>query len=120
MALQRLGYEHRKLNLARARLNPNENWMLKKLREQTPYKWSRQVLWGYRIFDFWCDKLGFAVEVDGPEHRAWSQMKTRAIHRTQEPGVPRGVFVEAPDLVLHERGMRIVYRASDGASVRSP
>lgn len=55
------------VNLARAKINPNENWMLAKLK-QTPHKWRRQTRWGYRIFDFWCHRLGLAVEVDGPEH----------------------------------------------------
>lgn len=31
-------------------------------------KWTRQVLWGYRIFDFWNPVLGIAIEIDGPEH----------------------------------------------------
>jgi len=54
-------------NISRAVNNTNENWMYAKLLE-TPYKWKRQALWGYRIFDFWCHNLGIAVEVDGPEH----------------------------------------------------
>lgn len=34
----------------------------------TGRKWTRQAMWGYRLFDFWCHELGIAVEVDGPEH----------------------------------------------------
>lgn len=54
-------------NVKRALVNPNENWMWKKL-QKTTYKWSRQARYGYRIFDFWCHRLGVAIEVDGPEH----------------------------------------------------
>lgn len=54
-------------NIERALNNPNENWMWKKL-QRTSYKWSRQARFGYRIFDFWCHRLGVAIEVDGPEH----------------------------------------------------
>ena len=36
--------------------------------KQTPWKWSRQSTWGYRLFDFWCKELGVVIEVDGPEH----------------------------------------------------
>ena len=31
----------------------------------TGHRWSRQAIWGKRIFDFWCATLGIAVEVDG-------------------------------------------------------
>lgn len=31
-------------------------------------KWKRQAQWGNRIFDFWCNELGCAIEVDGAEH----------------------------------------------------
>jgi len=54
-------------NLELARRNPNENWLRDKLRA-TGYRWTRQAVWGYRIFDFWNARLGIAIEVDGPEH----------------------------------------------------
>lgn len=57
----------KKQNMQRAENNPNENWMLEKLLT-TPFKWSRQAQWGYRLFDFWCSVLGVGIEVDGPEH----------------------------------------------------
>jgi very-short-patch-repair endonuclease len=47
--------------------SPNENWMSTKLKT-TPYKWTRQAVWGYRVFDFWSSHIGVAVEVDGKEH----------------------------------------------------
>lgn len=47
--------------------NPNESWMLEKL-SGTGLNWSRNATWGYRLFDFWCNEIGVAVEVDGPEH----------------------------------------------------
>lgn len=56
-------------NIAKAKHNPNENWLMAKL-ATTGYKWSRQCTWGFRIFDFWCHELGIAVESDGPEHVA--------------------------------------------------
>jgi len=43
--------------------------MAAKLRT-TPHKWTKQAMWGYRLFDFWSDELGVAVEVDGLEHNA--------------------------------------------------
>ena len=36
----------------------------------TGKKWTRQAMWGCRLFDFWCHEIGCAVEVDGPEHNA--------------------------------------------------
>jgi very-short-patch-repair endonuclease len=59
----------RNTNKRRALKNPNENWMAALLRQRTPFKWTRQAIWGHRIFDFWCGHLGIAVEVDGPEHK---------------------------------------------------
>ena len=44
-----------------------EEWMAKKLKG-TGFKWTRQALWGFRIFDFWCAELGVAVETDGRTH----------------------------------------------------
>lgn len=56
-------------NRIRCARNPNENWMRDKLKA-TPFKWTRQPTWGYRIFDFFSQVLGVAIEVDGPEHDA--------------------------------------------------
>jgi very-short-patch-repair endonuclease len=36
---------------------------------KTGKKWTRQAMWGYRIFDFWCAELGLVVEVDGATHK---------------------------------------------------
>ena len=54
-------------NLQKSKRNPNENWMYEKLLK-TNLKWTRNAIWGHRLFDFWCAGLGIAVEVDGPEH----------------------------------------------------
>lgn len=54
-------------NLETAQKNPNENWMAERLRT-TSERWKRQLIWGFRVFDFWCGRLGIAVEVDGPGH----------------------------------------------------
>lgn len=51
-------------NLVRSLSNENENWFSRKLDSS----WSRQVIKGYRIFDFWNHSLGCAIEIDGPEH----------------------------------------------------
>lgn len=45
-----------------------EKWAKRRLIE-SGHKWAHQTMWGCRIFDFWCHRLGIAVEVDGPEHR---------------------------------------------------
>lgn len=52
------------LNVKSSARNVNENWMARKLDES----WSRQVIKGFRIFDFWNHKLGVAIEIDGLEH----------------------------------------------------
>ena len=36
--------------------------------KKTRWKWSRQTIWGCRLFDFWCHELGIAVEIDGMTH----------------------------------------------------
>lgn len=54
-------------NRSRTLENVNENWLADIL-AKTDYKWTRQAIWGYRIFDFWCHELGIAIESDGPEH----------------------------------------------------
>jgi very-short-patch-repair endonuclease len=38
--------------------------------KKTNRKWTKQALWGCRIFDFWCAELGIAVEIDGKTHDA--------------------------------------------------
>ena len=44
-----------------------EVWAKQKLKT-TGHKWNRQTIWGCRLFDFWCHKLGIAVEIDGMTH----------------------------------------------------
>lgn len=59
----------REENLVRSGANPNENWMELRLRElRCAGKWRRQHQWGYRIFDFFDNSKGIAIEVDGREH----------------------------------------------------
>jgi len=58
----------KKENIERSYRNQNENWFHAELLLNTKYKFNRQAIWGYRIYDFWCACLGIAVEVDGPEH----------------------------------------------------
>jgi very-short-patch-repair endonuclease len=74
--------KRRRQNLSSALKNPNENAMADLL-ATTGYVWSRQATWGFRVFDFWCHKLGCAVEVDGIQHdsgivvlRAWNNNAT--------------------------------------------
>ena len=56
-----------KQNLASAKLSKAEAWF-KKILDTTCYKWTRQAQWGVRLFDFWCHKIGVAIEIDGEEH----------------------------------------------------
>ena len=60
-----------------ARFTKAEQWASEKL-GATGLKWTRQALWGYRIFDFWCAAKGIAIEIDGPEHRkAYDEARDR-------------------------------------------
>ena len=59
--------ERAEQNKALSKNNPNEQWAKARL-DNTPHKWTAQAQWGYRIFDFWCARLGVAVEIDGREH----------------------------------------------------
>ena len=59
--------ERKRQNAHRSKFNAAENWMAAKLKT-TGFNWSRQVIWGYRIFDFWHCVKGIAIEVDGAEH----------------------------------------------------
>lgn len=54
-------------NVVRSVSSKAEDWALSYL-EKTEYKWTRQAIWGWRVFDFWNHQLGIAVEIDGPEH----------------------------------------------------
>jgi very-short-patch-repair endonuclease len=62
-----------------------ETWMANKL-AGTGYKWTRQAVWGWRIFDFWCHTIGVAVEVDGPEHDA-AKERERDDYNFQRSGI---------------------------------
>ena len=65
-----------------AKRNPNEKWMSEKLK-RTPYKWTRQAQWGYRLFDFWNHKLGIAIEVDGETHnKVYDKIRDKHNHKT--------------------------------------
>jgi very-short-patch-repair endonuclease len=59
--------ERQKEQLQKSKTSKAELWMFEKL-NQTGLKWTRQAIWGYRLFDFWCHDLKIAIEVDGPEH----------------------------------------------------
>ena len=54
-------------NLILSRYSKAESWAETRLK-LTKYKWTRQAIWGWRIFDFWNHTLGIAVEIDGVEH----------------------------------------------------
>ena len=54
-------------NKARCVSSAAEQWMADKL-SGAGIKFTRQAMWGYRLFDFWIATLGIAIEVDGPEH----------------------------------------------------
>lgn len=53
-------------NIKRSRLSINENLVWEQLDHSV---WTRQVIKGFRVFDFWCHRKGCAIEVDGEEHK---------------------------------------------------
>lgn len=55
--------QNRDKGMTNAELWFYENYLIK-----TPYKWTFQAQWQFRLFDFWNSKLGVAFEIDGPEH----------------------------------------------------
>jgi very-short-patch-repair endonuclease len=62
--------EYMKMRLAQNKfrgMTKAEQWAENAL-SLTCRKWTWQSTRGYRIYDFWSDKIGCAVEVDGPEH----------------------------------------------------
>lgn len=54
-------------NIAKSLKNESENWFDEKIKP-LGIKYSRQAVWGYRVFDFWFSGLGIAVEIDGNSH----------------------------------------------------
>jgi very-short-patch-repair endonuclease len=72
-------------NATRCVSNTSENWMHNKL-QRTPFKWTRQAQWGYRLFDFWCHQLGVAIEIDGASHNQ-SYDRARDRHNFQRSGI---------------------------------
>ena len=61
--------ERKRQNRVRIGKSKAEEWFAAKL-TSSGERWTRQAQWGYRLFDFWCARLGVAIEVDGAEHRA--------------------------------------------------
>lgn len=59
--------ERQTQNRASCLLSNAETWAAECLK-MTGLKWTRQALWGCRLFDFWNAQKGIAVEIDGPEH----------------------------------------------------
>jgi very-short-patch-repair endonuclease len=61
-------------NVATSGKSRAENWFLNQHLEPIKIfpglKFSRQAVWGYRIFDFWFAEKGVCIEVEGPEHNA--------------------------------------------------
>lgn len=68
-----------KQNLEIAIKNPNENWFYEKIAD-LPGPWHRQVVWMFRIFDFYNPVLKIAVEIDGPEHDRIKDAKMDEVH----------------------------------------
>lgn len=59
----------------RKRIIPAEVWA-KQFLDNTKWNWTPQAIWGFRIFDFWCSKLGCAIEIDGPTHnKGWDRKR---------------------------------------------
>lgn len=55
-------------DLNRAKYVPSEKMAQVVLKNRSKHKWTPQVVWGNRIFDFWCHALRAAIEIDGAGH----------------------------------------------------
>ncbi len=69
--------DYQQENLEMAAHNPWEQRVWTALnRRGAPYRnnWERQYVWGHRIFDFFCSRLGVAIEVDGATHNRRSDL----------------------------------------------
>lgn len=44
----------------------DENRVLYAL-NSTGYSWNRKIIWGHRLYDFWCADLGVVVQIDRPD-----------------------------------------------------
>ena len=64
-----------------AKKNAAENWMAKKLRK-SPFCFKRQAPMSGKFFDFFCQRIGVAVEVDGDYHREKKQREKDAARDT--------------------------------------
>lgn len=65
--------ERQRILLDKSFKNDNENWFERsiiRLWSNKKYRFNRQYLFKRRIFDFFNEHTGCAVEIDGPEHDA--------------------------------------------------
>ena len=89
-------------NLAVALESRAENSVLRGL-NQTGYEWIRQFPFEGRIFDFWNEELGCAVEVDGPTH---DHKRAYDVARDKENLTNSGIVVKRMDnfdsIALHD------------------
>ena len=63
--------EYQASNLELAERNPHEQRVWRRLNQKgAPFRghWKQQYVWGHRIFDFYCNQVGAAIEVDGATH----------------------------------------------------
>ena len=97
------------LNRSRG-LTKGEAWM-KLFLDDTPYKWTEQAQWGYRIFDFWCHAIGTAVEVDGKNHsRGYDRYRDE--YNFRRSGI---VVIRVSNFSLHDaqRALAIIDRLGE-------
>src|SRR5690349_15405912 len=69
----RSSHAHMKMRQSQNRVGCRDNaaelWAKDILEMRTDLKWTRQAIWGFRLYDFWCGTLGCAVEIDGKDHK---------------------------------------------------
>ena len=56
----------KKKKLRKKGMSELESFVFKEL-SKTGLKWTFQSVWRWRVFDFWCDEIGCAIEIDNSD-----------------------------------------------------
>lgn len=97
-------------NRFKTAFNKAELWMAGVL-DTTGYYWTKQAVWGFRVYDFWCPYLGIVVEVDGPNHDAEKDRQCDADDMTRS-----GILVLRVPNFDAEKARDVVQRIRDSAT----